>query len=320
LGTRELSRLLRKVIALQREERLIPPDSKVLVALSGGVDSVVLTDVLLELRGFLRIRDIALAHFNHMLREEARRDEEFCRELARSLGLRIRVGSGDVHGKAKGEGRNIEEVARELRYNFLRKVKEEEGFDLIATAHHLNDLVETSLIWLARGAGLEGITGFEPREGDVVRPLYRATRREILDYARAKGLKWIEDTSNTDPRFFRNRIRMEVIPLLKEVNPNLEETFYRTRKILKEENELIERLTNELLERVSEGGCLKAGELAREPVALQRRVLRRFTGISNFSKVEQVRRLLRRGGEVNLGDGVRAVRRGKLLCLKKGRG
>ena len=320
MGMKEVSKLLRKVIALQKEEKLIPPDSSLLVALSGGVDSVTLTYVLLELRDFLKIKDLALAHFNHMLREEAKEEEEFCRELAKNLGLEIHVGREEVGKVAKREGRNLEETAREMRYSFLRRVKEEKGFDLIATAHHLNDLVETSLIWLVRGAGLEGLIGFDPKEGDVVRPLYRVTREEILDYAKAKGIKWIEDTSNRDPRFFRNRIRMEVIPLFKEINPNLEETFYRTRKILKEENALLEKLSSDVLDRVLKDGCIKARELAREHISIQRRVLRKFTEVSNFSKIEQIRRLLTRGGEVNLGEGVKAVRRGKLLCLKKNKG
>ena len=317
---KEVSRLLRKVIALQKEEKLIPPGFKILVALSGGVDSVVLTHALLELRDFLKVKGLALAHFNHMLREEAKEEEEFCRELARNLGLEIHVGREGVGRIAKEEGRNLEEIAREMRYYFLRRVKEEKGFDLIATAHHLNDLVETSLIWLVRGAGLEGLIGFDPKEGDVIRPLYRATREEILDYAKAKGIRWMEDTSNRDPRFFRNRVRMEVVPIFKETNPNLEETFYRTRKILKEENALLEKLSSDVLERVLEDGCIKARELAREHISIQRRVLRKFTGVSNFSKIEQIRRLLTRGGEVNLGEGIKAVRRGKLLCLKKDEG
>lgn len=317
---KEISKLLRKVIALQKEEGLIPPGSRILVALSGGVDSVVLTSALLELRDFLKIKDLALAHFNHMLREEAEEEEAFCRDLAGELGLEIHVGREDVGRVAREEGKNLEETARERRYAFLRRVKEEKGFDLIATAHHLNDLVETALIWLVRGAGLEGLIGFEPREGDVIRPLYRATRREILDYAGARNLKWVEDTSNRDPRFFRNRLRMEVIPLLKEINPNLEETFYRTRRILKEENDLLEELSAEVLKRVSEGECVRAGELSREHRAIQRRVLLRFTGVLSFSKIEQVRRLLEKGGEVDLGGGLRAVRKGRLLCLKKNQG
>ncbi len=314
---KEVSRLLRKVIKLQKEEKLIPPNRSLLVAFSGGVDSVCLSNALLELRGFLKLERIALAHFNHRLRKEADREEEFCRSYAKERGLEIFVGSEEVSMIAERTGKNLEETARELRYSFLREVKEREGFDLIATAHHLNDLVETALIWLSRGAGLEGLIGFEPKEGDIVRPLYEATREEILSYARARGLRWVEDTSNRDPRFFRNRVRMEVIPVLKSINPNLEETFLRTRKILKDENELMEKLSEETLKAVLRGNCVEVKGLSEAHVAIQRRALVKFTGVRNFSKIEQLRRLLGRGGEVSLGENLKVIRKGKLLCLKK---
>ena len=314
---KEVSRLLRKVIKLQKEEKPIPPNCSLLVAFSGGVDSVCLSDALLELRGFLKLKRIALAHFNHRLREEADQEEEFCRSYAKERGLEIFVGSEEVSMIAERTGKNLEETARELRYSFLREVKEREGFDLIATAHHLNDLVETALIWLSRGAGLEGLIGFEPKEGDIVRPLYEATREEILSYARARGLRWVEDTSNRDPRFFRNRVRMEVIPVLKSINPNLEETFLRTRKILKDENELMEKLSEETLKAVLRGNCVEVKGLSEAHVAIQRRALVKFTGVRNFSKIEQLRRLLGRGGEVSLGENLKVIRKGKLLCLKK---
>jgi len=317
---RERSRLLRKIISLQREESLVPPESSLLIAFSGGIDSVVLTHALLQLRGFLRLRRVALAHFNHMLRKESEEEERFAEEFARSLNLQLFTGREDVGRVARRRRRNLEETARELRYAFLRRVKEKEGFDLIATAHHLNDLVETTLIWLVRGAGLEGLLGFDPREGDVVRPLYKVARMEIEEYARFHSLRWIEDPSNRDPRFFRNRIRLQVIPILKETNPSLEETLLRTREILKAENDLLHRLSLETFRKVKEGECIRAGELAKEHTAIQRRVLAMFADVRSFRKVEQLRRLLSRGGEVNLGEGLRAVRRGGLICLKKDTG
>ncbi|HIC96874.1 MAG TPA: tRNA lysidine(34) synthetase TilS [Aquificaceae bacterium] len=314
---KEVSKLLRKVIALQREEKLIPAGAKVLVALSGGVDSVVLSHALLELKGFFSISRIALAHFNHMLREEADEEEEFCREFGKSLGLEVFIGKEEVRKRAKEKKKNLEETARELRYSFLREVKEREGFDIIATAHHLSDLVETSLLWLVRGAGMEGFIGFEPREKDVVRPLYRATKEEIIAYAKAKNLKWIEDKSNRDTRFFRNKLRIKVIPILKELNPNLEETFLRTREVFKEENEFLEGLSSNVLGEVLKGECIRVADLKEKHPAIQRRVLRSFSKALSFSKVEQLRRLLYRGGELDLGGGLKAVRKGPLLCLKK---
>ena len=315
---KERSKLLRKIIRLQREEGIIPKGARLLVAFSGGVDSVSLTMALLELKDFFRLKDIALAHFNHKLRPTSDRDEDFCRRFARERNLRIFVESEDVAKVAKQRGGNLEETARELRYAFLRRVKEEEGFDLIATAHHLSDLVETILIWLTRGAGLEGLIGFEPREGDIVRPLYRATKREIEDFAKACGLRWVEDESNRDLGFYRNRLRHVVIPILKEVNPSLEETVLKMRTVLKDEHLYLQEQALKALERARAcENCLLAEVVRNLPLPIQRRVLKEFFGVRNFSKLEQIRRLLGRGGRVQLEEGIKVERRGRHLCLKK---
>jgi len=316
---KEKSKLIRKAVRLQRERGIIPHGSRVLVALSGGVDSVSLLHVLLELRNFFGIEEIALAHFNHRLRESADRDEEFCRELAKDLSLKIYTGSGDVRGEAKRRKRNLEETAREMRYAFLGEIREREGFDLIATAHHLTDLVETALLWLVRGTGREGLLGFSPSEGEVVRPLFYATREEIVDFAEAKGLRWVEDPTNYDRRLVRNRIRHEVIPVLKAINPSLEEGFLRLWEILSEEEDFLKGESRKLLERAKRDSCLEVKVLKNSHRALVMRVLDEFFGIKNLSKTRQVQRLLERGGKVNLGEGAEAVRKAGLLCLKKAR-
>jgi tRNA(Ile)-lysidine synthase len=174
--------LLRKVITLQRKTKLIPPNSAILVAFSGGIDSSSLAVALQRLKEPLKIKRLALLHINHLLRgEESYRDENFARSFAQKYSLELFVERVDVPSLAKKKGGNIEATAREERYRLLEEVRKREGFDLVATAHHLGDLVETIILWLTRGTGLEGLLGFEPMEDHIVRPFYLATRQEIED-------------------------------------------------------------------------------------------------------------------------------------------
>ena len=309
------SRIIRKILALNNEEGIFRGERRILVAFSGGVDSVVLTDALLKLKNYFGFEEIALAHFNHKIRETAERDEEFSKSFAKERGLRIFVGKEDVPKYAKQNKLNLEEAGRILRYEFLREVKEKESFELIATAHHLNDLLETSLLFFVRGTGLEGLVGFLPREKDIVRPLYYAKKTEILEYARFKGLSWVEDETNYDIKIARNFLRHEVIPLLKSINPSLEDSFLKMERLLKEENEFLNKYAEGVLKSVKEGNCLRVDLLLREHVAVQRRVIRLFIGERDYEKVELVRSLLFRGGEVNLGKGKVVKRRGKRLCI-----
>ena len=284
-GSKEKYRVIRKVVRLQREVNLIPPNASILIALSGGADSIALTLSLLELRNFLKIKKLGLAHVNHMLRdEESFRDEEFCVSFAQKVGLPIYVERVDIKSLSKGE--NVEAVAREERYSTLRRIKEKEGFDLIATAHHLNDLVETILLWMTRGCGLEGLLGFEAKEGDIIRPLYRVKREEILDFLMSCGQTWVEDSSNYDLSIARNRIRHKVIPELKAINPNLEETLLRMREVLKSDNSVLNDLLSKKCKEILNTGFDRKVFL-RLPKEYQRAILNRCYGIKDYRKIEQ---------------------------------
>ncbi len=277
--------LLRKVVRLQRSKKLIPKGSKVLVAFSGGVDSVCLSLALLELKDFFGIERIALAHINHGIRgEEALRDEAFCVEFAKEKGLEIFVDRIKVDSK----GGSLEARARELRYRALERIREDQGFDLIATAHHLNDLVETIILWLVRGSGREGLLGFEEKEGNIVRPLYLAKREEIEDFVRLRGERWVEDSTNYDLSIPRNLIRHRIIPELKRINPRLEESILRLRNILKEEEELLSELTDRAIKEVLQGGELDRRAFLKLHRALQRRVLYKAYGLRSFGRIETV--------------------------------
>ncbi len=276
-------KVTRKIVRLQRDKKLIPPNASIVVAFSGGADSVALTLSLLELKEFLKIKGILLVHVNHMLRgEESFRDESFCIDFAKAVSLPIHVERIDIKAYAKRD--NIELVARNKRYQILRNIKQELGYDLIATAHHLNDLVETILLWITRGCGIEGLLGFEEKEGDIVRPLYTVKREEIVQFLRECGYNWIEDSSNYDLSLARNRIRHAVVPHLKIINPNLEETILRMREVLKSEKKLIDSLISENLKSIDRETFIKLSE------DYQRLVLNRFFNVRNFKKVEQIRR------------------------------
>ena len=288
--------LLRKVITLQRKTKLIPPNSAILVAFSGGIDSSSLAVALQRLKEPLKIRRLALLHINHLLRgEESYRDENFARRFAQKYSLELFVERVDVSSLAEKRGDNIEAVAREERYRLFEEVRKREGFDLVATAHHLGDLVETVILWLTRGTGLEGLLGFEPKEGNIVRPFYLATRQEIEDFARKQAIEWVEDSTNYDLSLARNRIRHRVVPELKAINPNLEESVLRMREILKEENELLEKLVQTALLKVKEEG--REGFLKLEP-ALQRRVVMKLYGVKNFKEVSRIINRIKKGDKI----------------------
>ncbi|MFN3598710.1 MAG: tRNA lysidine(34) synthetase TilS [Aquificaceae bacterium] len=284
--------LLRKIVFLQRTKRLIPEGSRLLVAFSGGVDSIALALSLMELKDFLRIEKLALAHINHGLRgEESHRDEAFCIEFAKRKGLEIFIKRLNMDPK----GGNVEAKARELRYQALEEISLKEGFDLIATAHHLRDLVETILLWLIRGAGREGLLGFEEREGNIVRPLYLAKRQEIEEYVKLRGEGWVEDSTNYNLEIPRNLIRHKIIPEMKKLNPNLEESFLRLREILKEEEELLKELTKESIEKVYKEGQLDRKAFLKLPKAIQRRVIYQLYNLRNFKDIERAIKGIKRG-------------------------
>jgi tRNA(Ile)-lysidine synthase len=288
--------LLRKVITLQRRTKLIPPNSAILVAFSGGVDSSSLAVALQRLKEPLKIKRLALLHINHLLRgEESYRDENFAKSFAQKYSLELFVERVDVPSLAKKREGNIEAVAREERYRLFEEVRKREGFDLVATAHHLGDLVETIILWLTRGTGLEGLLGFEPKEGNIIRPFYLATRQEIEDFAKKQAIEWVEDSTNYDLSLARNRIRHRVVPELKAINPNLEESVLRMREILKEENELLEKLVQTALLKVKEEG--REGFLKLEP-ALQRRVVMKLYGVKNFKEVSRIINRIKKGDKI----------------------
>jgi tRNA(Ile)-lysidine synthase len=226
--------LLRSLREFIHQHRLIERDEKIIVAVSGGMDSVVLLDALAELRleiGF----ELAVAHFNHQLRgEESDLDEAFVRAVAKTRGLECYIERANTKSVAETKRSSIQETARNLRYDFFMKLRTSLGFHKVATAHHADDNAETMLFNLIRGAGVHGLSGIPimNKETAVIRPLLFATREQITQYAKGRQLEHREDSSNAKDDYTRNFLRHQVIPQLQEnINPNLTATLLRTSEL-----------------------------------------------------------------------------------------
>jgi len=212
-------------------------DKKLLVAVSGGVDSVALATLLSALKF-----PISLAHCNFNLRgEESKLDEEFVKKLGKKLNASVYTKKFKTKEFALKNKTSIQITARNLRYNWFSELMEQNSFDYVLTAHHADDNLETFLINLTRGTGLEGLTGIPQINGNIVRPLLTFSQKEILTFVKDNRIDWREDKSNASTKYIRNKIRHQVIPSLKEINPSLLETFAKTTSYLKESQEIIEK-------------------------------------------------------------------------------
>ncbi|WP_266367134.1 tRNA lysidine(34) synthetase TilS [Tellurirhabdus rosea] len=206
------------------EQHLFGPTDSVLLAVSGGIDSVVMVD-LFQQQAFT----YGIAHVNFGLRgEESDEDEVFVRQLAEKNGVRFHSVRFNTRDYAAQEGISIQMAARQLRYHWFEEVAQTAGYPYIATAHHQDDSLETLLLNLVRGTGLAGLTGIRLRNGRVIRPLLFAERLQIETYAAAHGLTWREDRSNAEDKYARNRLRHQVVPVLKGLNVNLLNTVKQT--------------------------------------------------------------------------------------------
>ncbi|MGZ4099206.1 MAG: tRNA lysidine(34) synthetase TilS [Bacteroidia bacterium] len=208
------------------KNQLFSKKDNLLLAVSGGMDSVVLA-FLLKKGGY----NFSLAHCNFNLRgKDSLKDEKFCHELAEELGVKIFVTQPDVKKYCKENKASIQMAARDLRYTWFKKLLKEEKLDYLLTAHHANDLVETILINLLRGTGITGLKGIPQKNETTVRPLSIFSRGEIEGFAKKEKIKFRTDKSNFEDRYERNFLRLKVIPKLKKINPSLEQTFIKNSK------------------------------------------------------------------------------------------
>ncbi len=212
------------------------PDDKLLLAVSGGVDSVVLTEIVFKVGN-----KFAIAHCNFGLRGiDSELDQELVKKLGERLFSRVFVKKFDKKDFRKKTGSSLQMSARDLRYQFFKDLTIQHGFQWIVTAHHLDDQLETTLLNLTRGTGIKGLVGMSANENGIFRPLLSVNKAEIFDYARANQLIWREDRSNAKSKYARNKIRNKVVPLLRTLNPSLEKTFFLTHDRLEQAEKVVD--------------------------------------------------------------------------------
>jgi tRNA(Ile)-lysidine synthase len=222
------ARVWSKLVAFEKSRGLLPRGRRVLAAVSGGPDSVCLAHWL-SVQARRKGLTVALLHVNHGLRgRAAERDADFVRALGARLGLRVSVVRADVKGRARRTRTGLEDAGRRERYRALAARARRGRFDAVATGHQLDDQAETVLLHLLRGTSLEGLGGIPARRPlapgvELIRPLLPLTRAEVLAYLEVHGLEWREDATNRDPKFTRNWLRREVLPLLESRAPGLKE-------------------------------------------------------------------------------------------------
>lgn len=219
--------------------------SKLLIAISGGLDSVVLTHLCHKAN-----LDFALAHCNFNLRaKESDADEAFVLDLAETLERELFIQNFDTKTYATTQRLSIQMAARELRYEWFQEIAAKLHFDYILTAHHADDNLETLLINLTRGTGIDGLTGIPEVNDNIVRPLLKFSRDAIESYTKKEQLKWREDSSNASTKYLRNKLRHEVIPVLKEINPQLLQNIERTICHLNDTADIVEESVGAVLKR-----------------------------------------------------------------------
>jgi tRNA(Ile)-lysidine synthase len=336
--------LLERVRQFLRRHGLAGRDTHVVVALSGGSDSVALTHILRDLQTEGELRVVGLAHFNHQLRHAADEDERFCRRLAESLGWPICVEREDVAARARLERRSVESAGRTARHAFFERARAHFAAHAVALGHTRDDQAETFLLRLTRGAGLRGLAAMHPRNGVLIRPLLSCRRDELRAYLAEAGITYVEDESNADVSIPRNRVRAELIPFLEDrFNPRIVDVLADEADLVREILQWIQSEADKLLARslkpqvssppssdVSPVGSdfrletsyLEIDSLMTAPPALRQFALWQAMGAVaggrpvSFEHVQSALRLLEsaEGGAADL-PGHRLERKGALLVL-----
>lgn len=277
--------LLEKVEKYCITNKLIEKGDRIVVGVSGGPDSLCLLSLLNSLKDKYELR-LIVVHINHSLREEADFEENYVKEIATKLNLNFFSKKVDINMLSKERKCSTEEVARNVRYEFFREVLEKTNSNKIAVAHNKNDNAETVLMNIIRGSGNTGVSGIDNKNNDIIRPLICIDRDEIEKYCEEKSLTTMIDKTNFETVYTRNKVRNLVIPMLKEINPDIIESLNRFSEIVRDEEEFIEEYAEEIYNKIvihnEDELYIEKDELLKLKVGLKRRILR--MAIYEFNK------------------------------------
>jgi len=322
--------ILSRVRGTIRRHAMIEHRDHIGVAVSGGVDSVVLLDILASLSAELHITLMVL-HLNHGMRgAEARRDQRFVQALSKQYALPYVDKEVDVPRYIEEQSLSPQAAARELRYLFFEEAMGKHDLDKVAVGQIADDQAETVLMRLLRGGGTRGLKGIPPARGSYIRPLIEVWREELLAYARHKEISFVQDSSNLKDDYLRNRVRHELLPALREYNPSIKERLLHLAQVLGEDESYLEGLAHEVAKGIVTGDeecSIPISQLLSLPPALQARVLQRSFadlssgGVLEYPHVMGIRDLIQGGGgskRLALPRGYWAQRTYNTLLLGKG--
>jgi tRNA(Ile)-lysidine synthase len=286
---------------------MLPPGAKVIVTVSGGPDSMALLSVLAQLQSVYNLT-LYVTHVNHQLRAgEAERDAQFVAQQARRLNLPLHQTRIDVKNLQRKTGLSPQHAARQLRYGFFRTLQQSLRATHIALGHTADDQAETLIMRLLRGSGPTGIAGIPAIRGPFIRPLLTSRRQTILAYLQSTQVPWIQDSSNSHRTYLRNRVRLDLLPVLQQYNPCLVERLHELSEMLRADNTVLEQQTDRwaastLLRLTDRKMLVQCTPFSRTPLAIQRRLLRKAVGamisseqIMSFQHIEALRQLVLTG-------------------------
>lgn len=315
---------LKKVEHTIVQRQLLQKGDQVLLAVSGGADSVCLLHLLLRMAQKKNFK-LHVAHLNHGLRLQAQEDASFVRCLCDAWGVPCTVQEADVAAYAKMHSISEELAGRQLRYAFFCHLKERLGFNKIATAHHKNDNAETILMHFLRGSGLDGLSGISYKRGALIRPLLDISRAEIEQYCLEHQLNYVTDHTNFEAIYTRNKIRLELLPELEaEYNPNFVETVVRNGRAFTQDAVFLKQCADQAYLQIVSEGKVQVERLLAQPEAIQRRILLRMMKEAQATEVsavfvEKILELLGgKGKYLDLPGKIRAYVEYGTLYLQKG--